>query len=105
MIGAGLPRQLHRRGALGFVIARQHWGQGYATEAARAVLLLAFTELGLERVEATCRPGNQGSQRVLVKLGMHQEGLLRSHLLIRGHRADSLLFSALSGQRGSAGQG
>lgn len=66
--------QVHSRGALGFAIARQHWGQGYATEAARAILVLVFTELGLDRVEATCRPDNTGSRRVLEKLGMQQEG-------------------------------
>lgn len=42
-----------------------HWGQGYASEAAAAVLDFARDELGLERVEATCRPANVASQRVL----------------------------------------
>ncbi|TDS86323.1 GNAT family N-acetyltransferase [Nesterenkonia aurantiaca] len=82
----------HHRGELGYVLARRFWGQGYATEAADAVLGFAHEELGLQRVEATCRPGNIASQRVLRRIGMQQEALLRSHMLIRGRREDSLLF-------------
>ncbi len=87
----------HRRGEVGYVVAREHWGRGYATEAASAVLAFAWRELGLHRVEATCRPGNLGSQRVLRKLGMQQEGVMRSHMLIRGVREDSLLFAVVAG--------
>jgi RimJ/RimL family protein N-acetyltransferase len=86
----------HQRGAMGYVLARAHWGRGCATEAARAVLGFAREELALERVEATCRPSNVASQRVLTKIGMQQEGLLRSHVIIRGRREDSLLFAAVS---------
>ncbi|WP_432507212.1 GNAT family N-acetyltransferase [Kineococcus arenarius] len=85
----------HRRGVMGYVLARAHWGKGYATEAAAAVLRFARGDLALERVEATCRPGNVDSQRVLHKIGMQREGLLRSHVLIRGRREDSLLFAAV----------
>ncbi|NIZ91378.1 GNAT family N-acetyltransferase [Kineococcus rubinsiae] len=85
----------HRRGVMGYVVAREHWGRGFATEAAAAVLRFAREDLALARVEATCRPGNVASQRVLRKIGMQQEGLLRSHLLIRGRREDSLLFAAV----------
>ncbi|WP_432564961.1 GNAT family N-acetyltransferase [Kineococcus sp. SYSU DK003] len=85
----------HRRGEMGYVLARSAWGRGYATEAAAAVLAFAWTALGLERVEATCRPGNTASAAVLRRVGMQQEGLLRSHLVIRGRREDSLLFAAV----------
>lgn len=86
----------HRRGVIGYVLARANWGQGYASEAGVAVLRFAREGLGLERVEATCRPGNVASQRVLRKIGMQQEGLLRSHMLIRGRREDTLLFAAVN---------
>jgi ribosomal-protein-alanine N-acetyltransferase len=86
----------HRLGVMGYVLARAHWGQGYATEAAAAVLRFARDDLALQRVEATCRPGNVASQRVLRKIGMQQEGSLRSHMLIRGQRQDSLLFAAVN---------
>lgn len=83
----------HLRGELGYVLARRFWGRGYATEAAESVLGFAREELGLQRVEATCRPANIASQRVLRRIGMQQEALLRSHMLIRGRREDSLLFA------------
>lgn len=95
-ISVTVTSEQHRRGVMGYVLARAHWGRGYATEAAAAVLRFACEELGLERVEATCRPGNVASQRVLMKIGMQQEGLLRSHMLIRGQREDSLLFAAVN---------
>lgn len=85
----------HRRGEVGYVLARSAWGRGYATEAASAVLGFARAGLGLERVEATCRPANTASAAVLRRIGMRQEGLLRSHLVIRGRREDSLLFAAV----------
>ena len=58
---------------LGYWIAREHWGQGYATEAARAVLRLAET-LGHRRILAGHFIDNPASGRVLVKAGFKQTG-------------------------------
>ena len=55
---------------LTYTLARAAWGQGYATEAARAVLLWAFAGLRLPRVAAVADPANTTSLRVLEKLGM-----------------------------------
>lgn len=55
---------------LGYRLQRSAWGQGHATEAARALLDLAFAEGDLERVEATTFELNLASQRVLEKLGL-----------------------------------
>lgn len=85
----------HRRAEMGYVLARAHWGQGYASEAAAVVLEFAHRELKALRVEATCRPENVASQRVLRRIGMQREALLRSHVLIRGQRADSFLFASI----------
>jgi [ribosomal protein S5]-alanine N-acetyltransferase len=85
-----------RRGELGYVLARARWGQGYATEAAAAVLAFGFERLGLHKVSATCDPANVASARVLEKIGLIREGYLREHLLIRGEWRDRLLFAALA---------
>ncbi|WP_158375342.1 GNAT family N-acetyltransferase [Cellulosimicrobium cellulans] len=85
----------HRRAELGYVLARSHWARGYASEAAGAVLRFGLDNLGLGRVEATCRPANVASQNVLRKIGMAQEGRMRSHVVIRGQSEDSLLFAAI----------
>ncbi|HET8780060.1 MAG TPA: GNAT family N-acetyltransferase [Agromyces sp.] len=60
-------------GLLGYLIDPAHAGNGFATEIARALLDLAFTELGLHRVTAGCFADNIASWRVMEKLGMRRE--------------------------------
>ena len=60
---------------LGFILHREQWGRGYATEAAGAVLRFAFEELKLDAVYAGCLPENTASRRVLEKSGLVLEGL------------------------------
>ncbi|MFN3650793.1 MAG: GNAT family N-acetyltransferase [Armatimonadota bacterium] len=84
-----------RQAEIGYCLARDAWGQGYAVEAAEALLDLAFGTLKLHRVWATCDPENHGSARVLEKLGMRREGYLLEHRLRRGEWRDSLLFALL----------
>jgi len=60
---------------LGFILRREYWGRGYATEAATALLRFAFEELQLHTVEAGCLPENLASRRVLEKLGLVFQGL------------------------------
>jgi ribosomal-protein-alanine N-acetyltransferase len=84
-----------RQADLGYLLSRRYWGQGYATEAARAVLEFGFQELDLHRVYATCRPANVASSRVMEKLGMRREGHLRQHRWTKGEWQDSLLYAVL----------
>ena len=86
---------VNREGSICYWLGRPYWGKGYATEAAKALLNYAFTELGLHRITATCSPGNLRSKRVLGKLGMEMEGVLRGHVWQRTHWRDSDLFSIL----------
>jgi ribosomal-protein-alanine N-acetyltransferase len=86
---------LHGRGELGYVLARSRWGNGYATEAAAALLAFGFESLALHRISATCDVENVGSSRVLAKIGMEPEGRLREYVDVRGQRRDRLLFAAL----------
>ena len=85
----------HRRGELGYELARAWWGQGVMTEAARAVVTYAFERLGLHRIEAGVLVGNDRSVRVLQKLGFHEEGTLRAHLQLEGQFQDVRWFSLL----------
>ena len=55
---------------IGWRLHRDHWGAGYATEAARAVLPFAFGEAGLDRLVSIRHPDNGASGRVMDKLGM-----------------------------------
>lgn len=72
---------------IGYMLAPQVWGQGYATEAATAVMQYAFSHLKLDRLIATTRPDNERSIHVLEKLGMHKEG----RVMHRGH--EMLLYA------------
>jgi RimJ/RimL family protein N-acetyltransferase len=58
---------------IGFRLARQYWGQGLATEAARAVLRHGLQVLGLRRIIGLAHPANRASQRVLEKNGLKLE--------------------------------
>ncbi|MFI8414004.1 GNAT family N-acetyltransferase [Paeniglutamicibacter gangotriensis] len=80
---------------IGYVLRRDAWGNGYAAEAAEALLAWAGSHLGITRVVATCRPENTGSVRVLEKIGMQQVDYLREHKRIDGQAQDSLVFARL----------
>jgi RimJ/RimL family protein N-acetyltransferase len=56
------------------------WGKGYATEAGRAAVRFGFEHLGLNKIWSCHMVRNPASGRVLAKLGMKREGLLRQHV-------------------------
>ena len=62
---------------VGYVIARQYWGKGYGTEALRALIEWVMQQPGLFRVWAVCDVENIASARVMEKVGMKREGILR----------------------------
>ncbi|WP_018350720.1 GNAT family N-acetyltransferase [Longispora albida] len=98
MIGAvALDRERgdHGQGEIGYYLRRSAWGQGYGTEVAGLLLRLGFEELGLHRVFAKADPENAGSRRILTKIGMREEGLIRHRYLIRGEWRDRVLYSIL----------
>jgi len=68
------------RAELGYWIGVPYWGQGFATEAASAVMVFGFETLRLHRIYASHFAGNTASQRVLEKMGMRHEGLSRQHV-------------------------
>lgn len=70
----------HNHAELGYWIGLPFWNKGYATEAARAVVVFGFQELLLSRIFAQVFAGNVSSQRVLEKLGMRHEGRLHRHV-------------------------
>jgi RimJ/RimL family protein N-acetyltransferase len=59
---------------IGWMLGKEHWGKGYATEGARRALQYAFTDLKRERVISVIRPGNAASIRVAQRLGEQLEG-------------------------------
>ncbi len=67
----------HDSAELGFLLDERYWGNGYATEAAAVVLLFGFEGLKLNRIYARHLVSNAASARVLTKVGMKREGVLR----------------------------
>lgn len=92
------PKWEHRRAELGYWIAVPFWGRGYATEAARAVVAYGFAVLGLKRVEAHYLAGNPASGRVMEKLGMTREGVLRQHIVKWDETYDVVLYGILESE-------
>ena len=85
----------YRTREIGWVFDPDCQGQGYATEAARAVLRLAFEKLGLHRMVATCDPRNTASYRVMEKLGMRREAHHVKDVQIRGEWCDEYFYAIL----------
>lgn len=82
-------------GEIGYVVHPDYWGQGYATEAGELLLNLGYSVLKLHRIYATCHPENKGSAKVLEKLGMIKEGILRENIKMGDGYRSSLLYSML----------
>ncbi len=80
---------------LGYWIGKPFWGQGYCTEAARAILRYAFTDLGLVRVHAAHIARNPASGRVMQKIGMAKEGCRRQHVKKWDKAEDLELYGVL----------
>ncbi len=80
---------------LGYAISREHWGKGLGMEATRAVVGWGFRSYDLAKVFARTDARNQRSWRLMERLGMKREGLLRSHRLVRGERRDEVVCGVL----------
>lgn len=94
-VGFRITRPEHREATLWFVFRRDVWGRGYATEAAAAMLDLAFERAGAHRVFGDADPRNVGSWRVMEKLGMRREAHLRDHWWLKGEWCDSYFHAVL----------
>jgi ribosomal-protein-alanine N-acetyltransferase len=94
--GFGYLNRHDRSGSIGYFLARSHWGRGYGTEAVLAVLRFGFGPLALNRIEARCMPENVASERVMRKVGMKFEGLLRQAMLKNKGFHDVKLYARLA---------
>jgi len=76
----------------GCELSPDHWGAGYALEASRAVLDLAFTRLGIAVVEARCVAANAAAVRLAERLGMRRARALPGYVTLAGRPADGWLY-------------
>jgi RimJ/RimL family protein N-acetyltransferase len=86
----------HRQAEIGFMFHPDHHGRGFATEASRAVVGLAFTTYELHRVYGRLEPRNTASARVLEKLGMRREAHLRENEWVKGEWQSEAIYALLA---------
>jgi RimJ/RimL family protein N-acetyltransferase len=94
-VGFNIDQPRHDGAEMGYVLHHDHWGQGIATEAARALLEFAFGTVRLHRIVARCHPDNPASAAVMQKLGMTYEGRQREVMWMKGAWWDFLVYSIL----------
>ncbi|CAN5624532.1 GNAT family protein [soil metagenome] len=85
----------HCEANIGYELNPDDWGQGFATEAATAIIRFGFEDLGLHRIWAECNAENAGSIRVLTKLGMQREARFREHQWFRNRWWDTEIYAIL----------
>ncbi len=87
--------ETHETAEIGYDFARAHWGKGLAPEAAQTVIDWAFREYGLAKIYATADVRNRRSTRVMEKVGMTREGVLRSQRKGIEERVDEAYYGVL----------
>ncbi len=86
---------VHSLAEIGYALSREYWGKGLMTEAAKEVIKYGFEKMNLNRIYARCFVKNIGSQKVLEKVGMKFEGILREQMFIKGIFRDMKIYSIL----------
>jgi len=89
---------IHRQAEIGWVFNPGYGGRGYATEAARCVASLAFSELNAHRVWADLDSRNAASAKVCLRLGMRHEARLREESFVKGGWADRSIYGILESE-------
>jgi RimJ/RimL family protein N-acetyltransferase len=95
----------HRQGEVGFTLHPDHQGHGYATEAAEAILELAFGTYRLHRVHGRVEPRNTASVRVLERLGMRKEAHLVENEWVKGEWQSEAVYAILAREWRAAREG
>jgi ribosomal-protein-alanine N-acetyltransferase len=78
-----------------YCIGQAHWGNGYASEALKAVIEYAFVQVNFNRVQAFHRSKNISSGKVLQKAGMKCEGTMKQYLIHKDEFDDCIMYAAL----------
>ncbi len=90
-----LRSQESQQGELGYVLNPAYQGKGYAFEASQAVLKIGFEDAGFHRIYARCDARNEGSYRLMERLGMRREAHLIHNEIFKGEWSDELVYAIL----------
>jgi len=93
----GLSNNKHfNQGEIAYWIGEEYWGKGYATEAAQSIVQFAFEEKKLHKVFARYFSTNPASGKVMEKIGMKQEGILKDHIIKDGKYEDLVYYGIIN---------
>jgi RimJ/RimL family protein N-acetyltransferase len=95
-VGIGHLDWINQTGEIYYWLSADARGRGLASRAVRLVTDWAFSDLGLQRAYLFIDPSNEVSQRVAERVGFSREGVLRSHLVLKGQRMDCVAFGRLA---------
>lgn len=86
----------HRQAEVGYSLLRDHFGQGFSSEALDALCDLLFSDCGFHKLKAQVVEGHQASRRVLEKNNFALEGTLRDNYLFNGRWVNDWLFGRIN---------
>jgi len=86
----------HANGEIGWTLHPDFQGQGYAAEAARGVMKLAFESIGMHRIKANLDPRNHASEALCLRLGMRREAHNIEDFWSKGEWTDSYIYAILA---------
>ena len=97
-VGIGWQSAVHRSADVGYSFLPEHWGRGYATEAAAALVDQAFSGLAAHRVIGRIDSRNTASAAVLERLGMRLEAHLVENEWVKGEWTDESIYAVLASE-------
>ena len=83
-------------GEIGYRLNTSYQSQGYAIEANTAFIEYIFSQLGAHKISALCLTENNASWGLMIKLGMHREGILKSHFKLDKQWHDAYMYSIIN---------
>ncbi|MFD2444794.1 GNAT family N-acetyltransferase [Bacillus sp. CGMCC 1.16607] len=85
----------HKIAETGYVLSQDYWSKGIITEAAKELIKFGFENMDLARIQARCFIENIGSWKVMEKIGMTFEGIIRNGMYIKGKQHDLKMYSII----------
>jgi ribosomal-protein-alanine N-acetyltransferase len=96
-VGIGVIKAVeYRQGTVGWLLGRKYQRQGFATEAARALVTYGFDHLGLHRISARAGRDNVRSWYLMERLGMRREAHVRESHAVKGEWRDGFVYAVLA---------
>ncbi|GIP43047.1 alanine acetyltransferase [Paenibacillus sp. J45TS6] len=87
--------EIHSCAEIGYALSSRYWGKGITTEGLQEVIKYGISHMNINRIEGRCNVDNLSSARVMKKVGMQQEGILREKFQIKGEFVDQIQFAMI----------